>query len=280
MFNLEPAIAVWRQQMIASGIKSSTVLDELEGHLRDDINTLRSSGTPEVQAFETAVSRLGTPRSMRTEFNKVKRTSLDFVTIASFSWIGVAILLALLLSGRLFSGRLNFLLFSHVFSLTTGYFAALLTGSFGVYYVCCQLCLKLSPSRQESLNHAGILFTRVAAGLVTVGFVLGMLWSKQNLGRYFGAGPREIGTLCAFAWIITAVVFQRFFQMNGRATMLMCIGGNVIISLAWFGSGIIASGSRSYGIGNYWPLAVFIGIHFAFLIMGGVPIRSVRLKSS
>ena len=37
MFNLDQSIAAWRQQMVAGGIKSPRVLDELESHLRDDV---------------------------------------------------------------------------------------------------------------------------------------------------------------------------------------------------------------------------------------------------
>jgi len=37
MFNLEQAILDWRRQMAASGIKAPDVLDELESHLRDDV---------------------------------------------------------------------------------------------------------------------------------------------------------------------------------------------------------------------------------------------------
>jgi hypothetical protein len=37
MFNLEQEIAVWRQKMAAGGLKPMEVLDELESHLREEI---------------------------------------------------------------------------------------------------------------------------------------------------------------------------------------------------------------------------------------------------
>ena len=37
MFELEEAIPKWREQMAAAGFKRAGVLDELEAHLRDDI---------------------------------------------------------------------------------------------------------------------------------------------------------------------------------------------------------------------------------------------------
>jgi hypothetical protein len=37
MFNLEEAILEWRRQMLIAGITSPIPLDELEIHLRDDL---------------------------------------------------------------------------------------------------------------------------------------------------------------------------------------------------------------------------------------------------
>ena len=38
MFNLNQAIAEWRKQMAASGINLPEALDELESHLREDVD--------------------------------------------------------------------------------------------------------------------------------------------------------------------------------------------------------------------------------------------------
>jgi hypothetical protein len=51
MFSLEQSIAEWRTQMLAAGIKTPTLLEELENHLRDEIErqaklNLRKSGKP------------------------------------------------------------------------------------------------------------------------------------------------------------------------------------------------------------------------------------------
>jgi len=37
MFDLEEKIAEWRRQMLVAGIKTPAPLDELEGHLREEI---------------------------------------------------------------------------------------------------------------------------------------------------------------------------------------------------------------------------------------------------
>src|SRR5580765_4910950 len=73
-FNLEHAIAEWRRQMIATGIDSSTTLDELEGHLRDDVERQRKLGMDAQHAFADAVKRIGPLATIKAEFKKVERT--------------------------------------------------------------------------------------------------------------------------------------------------------------------------------------------------------------
>lgn len=75
MFNLEQAIADWRRQISAEGIKAVGVLDELESHLREEIERQRQSGTGEQEAFRIATQRLGDAGLMRDEFRKIKNRS-------------------------------------------------------------------------------------------------------------------------------------------------------------------------------------------------------------
>jgi hypothetical protein len=70
MFSLEQAIAEWRRQMAANGIKTPALLDELQNHLREDIERQLQSGADVQQAFETAVQRLGQASVLRAEFAK------------------------------------------------------------------------------------------------------------------------------------------------------------------------------------------------------------------
>jgi hypothetical protein len=70
MFNLDQAIAEWRRQMVAAGIKTPEVLDELEGHLREDVEEQVRSGSNAQEAFEAAVQRMGQANSLKVEFEK------------------------------------------------------------------------------------------------------------------------------------------------------------------------------------------------------------------
>src|SRR5262245_24230940 len=73
MFNLEQAIADWRRRMCLGGIKSGEVIDELESHLRDEIERQLRSGADEQHAYEAAVAAIGEVNALRVEFAKVKR---------------------------------------------------------------------------------------------------------------------------------------------------------------------------------------------------------------
>jgi hypothetical protein len=75
MFELEKAIVEWRQQMLAAGIKTPVPLNELESHLRDDVEEQVKSGLNEQQAFEGAVQRIGRAVALRNEFTKIDETA-------------------------------------------------------------------------------------------------------------------------------------------------------------------------------------------------------------
>ena len=70
MFNLEPSITEWRRQMAASGINSFAVLDELESHLREDMDRMVQSGSCAQEAFAKAVRQIGRADVLKNEFTK------------------------------------------------------------------------------------------------------------------------------------------------------------------------------------------------------------------
>jgi len=71
MFNLEQSIAEWRRQMLAAGVKNPNVLDELEIHLREDVEKQMREGSGAQQAFEAATRQIGHADVLQTEFSKV-----------------------------------------------------------------------------------------------------------------------------------------------------------------------------------------------------------------
>ena len=74
MFDLEKAIAEWRRQMLAAGIQTPVPLEELEIHLRDEIERQTKAGLNPQYAFTSAVQKLGSAHTVQTEFMKVDKT--------------------------------------------------------------------------------------------------------------------------------------------------------------------------------------------------------------
>src|SRR5260221_14161400 len=76
MFNLEQSIAEWRQQMLAAGIQTPVPLEELESHLRDEIEREMKSelSLDEQEAFNFATQKIGQASVLKSEFKKVGGT--------------------------------------------------------------------------------------------------------------------------------------------------------------------------------------------------------------
>ncbi len=70
MFNLEQSINGWRQQMLAAGINTPVPLEELEGHLREEVEQQVQAGLDVSQAFKIAAQRIGPARMLQKEFKK------------------------------------------------------------------------------------------------------------------------------------------------------------------------------------------------------------------
>jgi len=68
MFDLEQAIADWRKQMLAAGIKTPVPLEELESHLREEIEREIKSGQSEQLAFGLAGRQIGETHILKNEF--------------------------------------------------------------------------------------------------------------------------------------------------------------------------------------------------------------------
>ena len=268
MPELEQRIAEWRRRMQVAGIRTPGSLEELESHLREDIRSLMSAGESEARAFDAASSRMGDPKSLGREFNKVAGTRCGAVMIVSWLWAGLMLLMTVLMVWNLLVGKSSVLLLTHVWAMTAGYGAAFVAGVFGIYYIGCRWFGALLPVRQQSLARAAFWFSHLSAALVVAGLVLGMFWSSWHLGRSWAWDPREIGALLVSVWFIALSAAQRFGRVSERTTMLMCISGNVLVGLAWFGAGIMVHDPGMHALGSYWPLAVFLGVHFFFLVRG------------
>jgi cell division protein FtsX len=71
MFDLETALATWRQQHRYSRAFKGRDLDELEQHIRDHVALLMGEGHSAEEAFRTATSELGSIQETQSDFGSV-----------------------------------------------------------------------------------------------------------------------------------------------------------------------------------------------------------------
>lgn len=94
MNRLDEFIAAWRERMFVAGIKKAEVLDELEGHLREEAERRIRSGVSPAQAFLAAVHQMGQPEKLKAEFKRIESEERKYMKrglIISAGIIGVLI---------------------------------------------------------------------------------------------------------------------------------------------------------------------------------------------
>jgi hypothetical protein len=97
MFDLEQSIADWRRQMLAAGIKTPVPLEELEIHLREEIEQQMKSGLNEQKAFEIAVGGFGQASALKREFQKANPLTIKRKRISAIAAGIIAILIGLVM---------------------------------------------------------------------------------------------------------------------------------------------------------------------------------------
>jgi hypothetical protein len=97
MFSLEQSIADWRRQMLAAGIKTPVPLEELEIHLREEIEQQIKSGLNEQKAFEISVRQIGHPNALKSEFKKSERRFMKQIVKIGAGIIGVLVGMAFIM---------------------------------------------------------------------------------------------------------------------------------------------------------------------------------------
>ena len=107
MFNLEQSIATWRKQMLAAGIQSPVPLDELESHLRDDVERQTKSGSTAQKEFELAVKQFGQTNTLKNEFKKIEGNHMKKTIIVTTGILGVLMGMSLALPAAAHYGHVG-----------------------------------------------------------------------------------------------------------------------------------------------------------------------------
>ena len=72
MFDLEKALAAWRDRLHCRMVFLPEDLKELEAHVRDLVAGLTASGMAEEEAFHHAIRRMGADAFLEEEYQKVR----------------------------------------------------------------------------------------------------------------------------------------------------------------------------------------------------------------
>ncbi|MGA3267115.1 MAG: hypothetical protein ABSE16_09855 [Verrucomicrobiota bacterium] len=173
MFDLETSIAEWREQMLAAGIKSPVPLEELENHLREEIERQTKSGLNAKQAFETAASNVGHASELKREF-KIIAIPMNMEKVTKVAGI---ICVALALTGQLLTCAPIALHIALAYGPRLSFIARMLPLA-GLAVTLALIPLswkynhKLLPAIQNQLHRRAIGFTCYAACLLWIRFGL------------------------------------------------------------------------------------------------------------
>ncbi len=228
-----------------------------------------------------AAARLGSPPALAAEFAKVAEP---------VSWLPVrvlgigfgAVVLAALFLGYSFArgqdGRLRLLLAAHVCTVLLGYSASFFVGALAVCYVFTKPFRDLSAGQMQSVRRAAFTLTGMALGLTLVGVLLGAVWAKDHLGRYWSWAPQEIGGACVLAWDAVMLSLLWLHPASERLAIRLGLLGNMVVGFAWFAGSWT---QKSYGVPPVFRLLLlFAVVQLVLFAAGFLPVGRLRHRGT
>jgi hypothetical protein len=273
MFDLEEGIRHWRQAQAHALGGSAEILDELESHLREEVQRLIAAGQTPASAWETALARLGDPRQLAAEFGKVSAPGTLRrlpARVAVLALLGIG--LAWLIGTNVIPGKFGGLLAVHAFTITIGYLMTFAVGFLAVWALLSRVVAGTEDRQEawqgEGFRSAASTLTGTGLVLTAVGVVLGGWWAADNLGRFWGWDAKEIGGLSVLVWNVVLLLWLRYRPAATLVGMVLAGVGNVIVSLSWFGPALLGN-RHSYGFGP--SLLGFVVVQLLLLLLALVP---------
>ena len=220
MFDLEEQIKVWRQQMLAAGIKSPVPLDELEIHLRERIGCLKPDLCEE-DAFHTAARELGNAKVLKREFSKGK--VLRFLRKCRNNPVTLNILAGwFVLNGLNAMLQLAWLWQNHIFPRTTEYNSVRYYVSFVLAIFSLQFVIGIGLFRQGNFwRYCALAFCSIS--------VVFACWGLA------GGSPLTFGTwkstvLCIMAFGLGVYVPANFLLLMDLLNLGMLLWGIYVLA--------------------------------------------------
>ena len=237
MRDLEKQIAEWRRNVAKTVGHRENVLDELEGHLREEIERSVSAGSAPEDAFQSACDKIGVPAAVGSEFQKLAlgwRAQWMPVKLARIFVIFLTLLVGAYLIYNL--GGAKLLLASHVASVTLGFVLVFVIGALAMCYVGARLLRPPGPTHEYLLLRTMLQFAGLAAILSIIGIVLAMFWAKANWGRYWAWDSKEVGALLVVGSALITLAVGWLRPASPGALAFTGIVGNICTAWGWFGA--------------------------------------------
>jgi hypothetical protein len=153
-FDLNEALARWRQSIALSPSITSGNARELEAHLNDSIASLQKAGLSPAESFQIAAQRIGSVETLAAEFGKINLKSL---WLDRAFWIAAALQL----------------------SIFTGYLSQFLLNLIQAIY---RRTLPFASTQSFEFNYSLALFGN-AFHWVLFGALVWLAWRLQSAGR-------------------------------------------------------------------------------------------------
>jgi hypothetical protein len=229
MPDLEAYIAECRKQLAAVLGDDPATLDELESHLRDEIQLLTQRGTELQMAVDLAMAKLGVPADLAREFDKVQMQSWWPV----YAWstaICSGLLAILVFLGVRYVETGKTLLWLHTACVSVGYVLSFGVSGLAVLYALRRTLSDLARGQQVFWMKSLYWTTISALAFTGAGFVLGGVWAARNLGHFWNSDPREFGAILVIAWLTVLLAITQYLRWLLCAAIL----GNLVVIFAWF----------------------------------------------
>jgi len=267
MPELETRIREWKRSLAIAFRDAGEILEELESHLREEIDRLTQAGHAPDKALVAAQAKLGRPMDLAAEYARAVPPA-RWLPIS----VGLAVLVLLLgyftwafLVPGFLQGR-NVLLGLHVATLVAGYAVGFYAGLLGICYVVCWLIRPIGLGQRRSMGRTLFVANASAALLLLIGMVLGGVWAHNQWGHAWNNDPREIGTLIPLLWFMALTGMLWTVPQKQHLWVLLSVLAISVNVWGWFGPALLPQQLHAYGfratilylvvLGSGLPLAV------------------------
>jgi hypothetical protein len=283
MHDLEQRIRQWRGEVARQLDGRREVIDELESHLRAELQ--RALAPAIDQAWTAALAKLGDPKMLAAEFAKLTPpTGWLPARLVGLGWIGIVAIILVLAPVVILSAGGDPILVVHVSFVLLGYLATLLVGTLGICFAVARPFSPWHVGRSRSFRRIALALTLFAAACTAVGVWLGMQWAQRAWALAWAWDPKEVGALAVIAGNLALAGLLLWPRVSDRLTMAVGLLNNIIVCLAWFHPllGIAGRpGLHSYGWSRFAPLLIAaLVLQALFLIVAAAPAGWLRRQQT